>query len=938
MASFYTFRHADLTKSTFTVTTVDGPVVPTSSGFYPGAISANTSIVLLGRGQFDYGQPIQQNFIYMLENFAAPVPPVGPMQGQLWYKNSAITNPASPGYGIAPLTAGLYVYNGTTWKNIPISGSISDNFDMSGFRITNLGNPVNPTDAINLQTSDMRYVNVAGDIMTGSLSLSAGTITVPAQVGVPPSNQLVAWGYTDNYITTTATTISSTQIAAAVALLPAMYVSKAGDTMDGTLTIATGDASISTGDVNVAQGNVNVVLGDVDVTSGNVHLLNGSTILEHGNVQIDDGAIIVSGSTASTFNKATFAGSVNFNTTVFVNNSILRINGLSGLIDMNDNRIAALKDPVLDQDATNKRYVDSKIAAVPGDGVVISGTVDPNGSVTLNRSNGMSPVVLTGEVVPRLYPLSPAPTTISQQLPGVSQVPVATALDIFDRQIYALSSRIKKRVIDCDGTVSTFPAGTSVEAGSNRLQVFLDGVKQLQTDYSEIELEILPNIGFTTNNLVDTTYSFDITVGSTLYTDVEVELPAGNVTYTNIVNGFNDSCANYVGGPIPAVWDANSATITASVPGASITIETPSSIVYPFLFTATTPPIIPSPDASDSTGLAASTSYSFNLSTHCVDHSDVTITTAASPVSYGDLIGLINAELIARSIPIECDATPFTFSNNPPYDLAKVDVLPATTGTDLFTAIGLPYPITPTNMTDDTGLTVSTEYKLTVVLNGITFTDVAITTGATSPVTYSDISNLLQTEFGTLEVPIYIPGGSIAFLNNRPVNMDGLIVLPSSGATDLFAALGSPYPTFPIPMGTDDTGLAVATTYAFDISINCVLYTNVQVTTDATGPITFSDLNTLIDAEFVARGIQAACSPLYISFYSLDPSNPNEVVVLPPTTGTDLVASLAPQSLSTSATQRAYVEDGAYGEQINSITFHTAPPVGSVVETIVYPA
>ena len=40
-------------------------------------------------------------------------------------------------------------------------------------RIINLADPVNGADAVNLQTADGRYVNIAGDTMTGPLTLNA---------------------------------------------------------------------------------------------------------------------------------------------------------------------------------------------------------------------------------------------------------------------------------------------------------------------------------------------------------------------------------------------------------------------------------------------------------------------------------------------------------------------------------------------------------------------------------------------------------------------------------------------------------------------------------------------------------------------------------------------------------------------------------------------
>lgn len=52
--------------------------------------------------------------------------------------------------------------------------------DMSTNKITNLGNATSLTDALNIQTADGRYVNVTGDTMTGVLKLAAGTAAAPS--------------------------------------------------------------------------------------------------------------------------------------------------------------------------------------------------------------------------------------------------------------------------------------------------------------------------------------------------------------------------------------------------------------------------------------------------------------------------------------------------------------------------------------------------------------------------------------------------------------------------------------------------------------------------------------------------------------------------------------------------------------------------------------
>lgn len=70
-----------------------------------------TSLTLLGRGVVDYGESTAENFVHMLENFAGPVAPANPMQGQTWYH----TFDAGP-----PITVvnKLKLYDGTGWINV----------------------------------------------------------------------------------------------------------------------------------------------------------------------------------------------------------------------------------------------------------------------------------------------------------------------------------------------------------------------------------------------------------------------------------------------------------------------------------------------------------------------------------------------------------------------------------------------------------------------------------------------------------------------------------------------------------------------------------------------------------------------------------------------------------------------------------------------------
>lgn len=85
MSAPYVLQFSD-PNNTNTIT-----VFPASQG--PGINIDSTSLTLVGAGYPNYGLPMAQNFLKLLENFASPVQPVHPIKGQLWYDTSRPTRP-----------------------------------------------------------------------------------------------------------------------------------------------------------------------------------------------------------------------------------------------------------------------------------------------------------------------------------------------------------------------------------------------------------------------------------------------------------------------------------------------------------------------------------------------------------------------------------------------------------------------------------------------------------------------------------------------------------------------------------------------------------------------------------------------------------------------------------------------------------------------------
>ena len=67
------------------------------------AINTQSSMTLIGQNYGNYGIYLDQNFIYILENFSNITPPPNPLVGQLWWNSQKQI---------------MQVYNGSGFKNI----------------------------------------------------------------------------------------------------------------------------------------------------------------------------------------------------------------------------------------------------------------------------------------------------------------------------------------------------------------------------------------------------------------------------------------------------------------------------------------------------------------------------------------------------------------------------------------------------------------------------------------------------------------------------------------------------------------------------------------------------------------------------------------------------------------------------------------------------
>ncbi len=525
--SNYIFKRTDPANATIIVQpfTANGPATPASPLLYHNdlsgitAVNSSTSLVLSGKGVPEYGELVQNNLIYLTENFAGPKRPRNPLEGQLWYKNAAGADSFFPS---DPTTAGLYMWNETEWSSILLNdvnpGNADDRYVQltgstmpSGAFLSLTSSPTAPLHATNKQ-----YVDDAIDsIVSGSGFLATTGGTVAGVLIVDESADPLV----DSVLTLTPTV--------GLTLEPGAGVVDFGNRVIGNIgtPVAADDAA--------TKGYADTMLPLVGGT------VNGTLVIDESADPMVTTALQLTGDVAFTVQPG--AGTVYFGNRV----------------------ITGVGAPVVASDAATKAYVDAGTGAI-----LTTGSLSPAGELTLTLSNS-TVVTVAGAFAQAVH--THTDTSLTYTIPIASQsyltpqiinnfgtFPTATMTSVLrtlDRGLYLARAPIQRHVVEAVGGVTTFtlPFQSTYAIGYNRIQVFVDGIKQMASDrgnsrikFNATPLGVQSPIGLAAGTY-NTTFSLDGGAPFVIATDVVV-----NQTYRDLANSLNFIFAGSPSATVPA--------------------------------------------------------------------------------------------------------------------------------------------------------------------------------------------------------------------------------------------------------------------------------------------------------------------------------------------------------------------------------------------------
>lgn len=523
----------DPLQTQFTVNpyTANGLRFPTQNVLASGASSAKTSLLWYGKGSANYGERVQENVLHLLENFAGATAPANPVSGQLWFDRRLYFHDSAAG-----TTGGWYQWtdnpanpNGGTWSAITV-------YSGTGVPVT-----TSPPQNYYIDTGTntfYQFVTVSGHplyqqwIARGYVEENIGGVPDPADV--QPQQRLMVQTYARASMTDDVNWIAVSDVWASTippadpvqgtlwydtsgSPVPTLkiynditqwsavvgdYVLRAGDTMTGTLilpastsgfpslNIPHGTAPVAPTDGDMWSTNtgvfiqINGVIKQLDAVTGYLTDLTDVTVAapQEGHVlRYDSGSpagwynsyilwsdILAGGSVAATAAEINHLTGVSSNIQTQFNGKLSLSGGtMTGQISMTNQRIVNLGTPVNPTDAVTKQYVDTN------EKYVISAFYDGDiGQLTLLMTD--SSVIQVSGFSNTLTTYTPQPEELLGKLP---LIPTSTQQAIHD-----LDTVLERRTT-FTREVSTGHTGTALatpdyEVGSNKLFVFVDGLKR----------------------------------------------------------------------------------------------------------------------------------------------------------------------------------------------------------------------------------------------------------------------------------------------------------------------------------------------------------------------------------------------------------------------------------------------------------------------------
>ena len=265
-----------------------------------------TDLALIGRSVTNYGEYQNENYVYLLENFANGSAPLQPVLGQLWYNSNTDTISA---YSTA-----------NTWTALASQTYVDAQKISPAFT----GVPTAPTASSSTNTTQLA---TTAFVQNNKISPAfTGVPTAPTASDLTNTTQLATTAFVLNQLSS-ASGFSSAGTISAAGFLTTGSVSATGNVLGGN--IATGGNVVALGQIsttgNITGGNINTA-GAVSATGnitganfiGNVIPPAGGAVSTTGNVS--GGNILTSGLISATGN-ITSAGTV-IADTVIANNVI----------------------------------------------------------------------------------------------------------------------------------------------------------------------------------------------------------------------------------------------------------------------------------------------------------------------------------------------------------------------------------------------------------------------------------------------------------------------------------------------------------------------------------------------------------------------------------------------------------------------------------------